>query len=177
MNNNNVPDKMLYMYYRISSRRTIISSGIIILTIAMSIIVLTDTAYSQGGIVNSTTSNNNNSSIGTTSAPSGAIKVSIQPGAATLATKAFFPNPVNVKVGDTITWTNNDNSSPAFHTVTSGLGPNDTNLGKVFDSGLSGSNALTAQGKTFSHTFTIAGEFQYFCQLHPTMLGKVIVSK
>jgi plastocyanin len=177
MNNNNVPDKMLYMYYRISSQRTIISSGIIIVTIAMGIIVLTDTAYSQGGNVNSTISMKNTSSTGITSTASNAIKVSIQPGAATLGKKAFFPNPVNAKVGDTITWTNNDNSSPAFHTVTSGLGPNDTNLGKVFDSGLSGSNALTAQGKTFSHTFTIAGEFPYFCQLHPTMVGMVIVSK
>ena len=88
-----------------------------------------------------------------------------------------FPNPVNVKVGDTITWTNNDNSSPAFHTVTSGLGPNDTNLGKVFDSGLSGPTALTAQGKTFSHTFVTGGEFPYFCLLHPSMIGKVVVTK
>jgi plastocyanin len=166
------------MYYGISARRTNTLSGIIIVAISMvSIIALIDIAYAQAGTVNSTITNTNTSSIGTASAASNTIKVSIQPGAATLGTKAFLPNPVNVNVGNTIIWTNNDNSSPAFHTVTSGLGPNDTNLGKVFDSGLSGPTALTATGKTFSHTFTTAGEFPYFCQLHPTMVGKVIVSK
>jgi plastocyanin len=168
---------MLYMSYRISSQRTIISSGIIIVTISMGIIVLTDNAYSQGGNVNSTISMKNTSSTGITSTARNAIKVSIQPGAATLGKKAFFPNPVNAEVGDTITWTNNDDSSPAFHTVTSGTGPNDTNKGKAFDSGLSGPNALTTTGKMFSYTFAAAGKFPYFCQLHPTMVGMVIVSK
>ena len=40
-------------------------------------------------------------------------------GASTMADKAFSPNPVNVKVGDTVTWTNDD-SQP--HTVVSGSG-------------------------------------------------------
>jgi hypothetical protein len=39
----------------------------------------------------------------------------IVPGAFTLADKAFSPNPIHVKVGDTL-WTNNDS---LFHTVTS----------------------------------------------------------
>ncbi|MFL6508185.1 MAG: plastocyanin/azurin family copper-binding protein, partial [Nitrososphaeraceae archaeon] len=30
--------------------------------------------------------------------------------------------------------------------------------------------------QTFSHKFDTAGEFPYFCQLHPTMVGKVVVS-
>jgi plastocyanin len=79
----------------------------------------------------------------------------------------------NAKVGDTVTWTNKDN---IMHTVTSGTGPSDTAKGKEFDSGLSGPNALTATGKTFSHKFTAAGSFPYFCQVHPTMVGKVIVA-
>ncbi len=28
-----------------------------------------------------------------------------------------------------------------------------------------------------SHTFVTTGAFSYFCQLHPTMLGKVVVTK
>jgi plastocyanin len=88
--------------------------------------------------------------------------------------RAFTPNPVNIKVGDTVTWTNNDD---IFHTVTSGLGSDDTNLGKEFDSGLSGPTALISQGRTFSHTFVGEGEFPYFCQLHPTMIGKIVVTK
>ena len=94
------------------------------------------------------------------------------PNASTLANKAFAPNPLNAKVGDTVTWTNKDT---IFHTVTSGTGPSDTTHGKEFDSGLSGPTALTTQGKTFSHKFMTAGEFPYFCQLHPTMVGKVVV--
>lgn len=40
----------------------------------------------------------------------GTVKVSIVPGAATLGNKAYSPNPINVKVGDTVAWTNNDKS-------------------------------------------------------------------
>jgi plastocyanin len=102
-----------------------------------------------------------------------AVKVSIVPGASTLADKAFSPDPVNIKVGDTVTWVNDDT---VFHTVVSGNPSGGGETGKIFDSGLSGPTALTTKGKTFSHTFTEKGEFPYFCQLHPTMIGKVIVS-
>lgn len=113
---------------------------------------------------NSSSTNSTNSN--------GGNSVSIVPNASTLADKAFSPNPLNAKVGDTVTWTNKDT---VFHTVTSGTGPSDTTHGKEFDSGLSGPTALTTQGKTFSHKFMTAGEFPYFCQLHPTMVGKVVV--
>ncbi len=96
--------------------------------------------------------------------------VSIVSGASTLADKAFSPNPINIKVGSSVTWTNKDNVA---HTVTSGAGPSDPNKGKEFDSGLS---PLLAPGKTFSHIFKTAGEIPYFCQIHPTMVGKVAVS-
>ena len=102
----------------------------------------------------------------------GGTKVLIVPGAGTLGDKGFSPNPIYVKVGDTVTWTNIDNME---HTVTSGTGPSDRSKGKQFDSGLSGLTVLTA-GKTFSHQFIKAGEFPYFCQIHPTLVGKVVVS-
>ena len=113
-----------------------------------------------------------NSSSTTSTNSTGGNSVSIVPNASTLTDKAFAPNPLNAKVGDTVTWTNKDTT---FHTVTSGTGPSDTTHGKEFDSGLSGPTALTTQGKTFSHKFMTAGEFPYFCQLHPTMVGKVVV--
>jgi plastocyanin len=93
------------------------------------------------------------------------------PGASALADKAFYPNPVSSTVGDTITWTNDD---ILFHTVTSSSAGQKTEM--VFDSGFSGPTALTTKGKTFSHTFTERGVFPYFCQLHPTMSGKVVAS-
>jgi len=108
----------------------------------------------------------------TMTSASGGNSVSIVSGASTMTDTAFSPNPVNVKVGDTVTWTNNDSQ---LHTVTSGTGPSDPQMGKQFDSGLTGASVL-GPGKTFSHTFTTAGTFSYFCQLHPAMVGKVIVS-
>lgn len=113
-----------------------------------------------------------NSTSTTPTNSTGGTSVSIVPNASTMANKAFAPDDINAKVGDTVTWTNKDT---IFHTVTSGTGPSDTTHGKEFDSGLSGPTALTTQGKTFSHKFMTAGEFPYFCQLHPTMVGKVEV--
>ncbi len=109
-----------------------------------------------------------NSSSMTSTNSTGGNSVSIVPNASTMADKAFAPNPLDAKVGDTVTWTNKDTT---LHTVTSGTGPNDPNMKKAFDSGIS----TLAPSKTFSHTFITAGEFPYFCQLHPTMVGKVVV--
>jgi plastocyanin len=73
---------------------------------------------------------------------------------------SYNPNPIEIKVGDTVTWINND-SSP--HTVTSSS--NNSN----FDS-----NVLR-RGETFSFTFDREGEYPYFCTLHPSMVGTVVV--
>lgn len=101
----------------------------------------------------------------------GGSNVSIVSGAATLADKAFSPNPMNVKVGDTVTWTNDDSQA---HTVTSGIST-DPDKGKLFDSSPN-FNPLVEPKQTFQHKFTTAGDFPYSCQLHPTMIGKVVVS-
>ena len=116
---------------------------------------------------------NHNANMSTASAATnstGGKNVSIVPGASTLADKAFSPNPINVKVGGNVTWTNKDNVA---HTVTSGTGPSDPHKGKEFDSGLS---TLLAPGKTFSQIFKTGGEIPYFCQIHPTMVGKIALS-
>jgi plastocyanin len=101
----------------------------------------------------------------------GGSNVSIVLGADTMADKAFSPNPMNVNVGDTVTWTNDDSQE---HTVTSGS-ESDPDKGKVFDSSPN-FNPLLAPKQTFQHEFTTAGDFPYFCQVHPTMIGKVVVS-
>src|ERR671918_481139 len=101
---------------------------------------------------------------GNTGGEGGGTSVSIVPGSSSLTTDAYQPNPVQVGVGDTVTWTNDD-AQP--HTVTSGEGatPDGT-----FDS------SIMAPGATFEHTFTEAGEYPYFCLLHPNMVGTVSVS-
>ncbi|MDQ3969432.1 MAG: plastocyanin/azurin family copper-binding protein [Thermoproteota archaeon] len=91
------------------------------------------------------------------------VPVSIVPGSASLTTDAYQPNPVQVSVGETVTWTNDD-SQP--HTVTSGQ---DVTPDGRFDSGIMVPDA------TFEHTFTEAGEYRYFCLLYPNMAGTVQV--
>ena len=97
------------------------------------------------------------------------IPVIITLGSQSKTTDAFSPNPVNAKVGDTVTWTNKD-STP--HTVTSGS--NATPDGR-FDSSPDFRQLLIPEG-TFSHTFEEAGEYPYYCGLHPNMLGTVLVT-
>src|SRR5215213_8055572 len=95
--------------------------------------------------------------------------VSIVSGASTLTTDAYSPNPIQVSVGTTVTWTNND-SQP--HTVTSGSNGQPDNK---FNSSPNFTPLLNP-GQTFSFTFTQAGDYPYFCMLHPNMVGTVNVS-
>jgi plastocyanin len=76
---------------------------------------------------------------------------------------SYNPNPIEIKVGDTVTWINND-SSP--HTVTSSS--NDGSI--TFDSD------VLRRGEMFSFTFDKEGQYPYLCTLHPSMVGTVEVS-
>ena len=96
--------------------------------------------------------------------------VSIVSGASTLTTDAYSPNPIQVSVGTTVTWTNDD-AQP--HTVTSGSNGQPDNK---FNSSPNFTPLLNP-GQTFSFTFTEAGEYPYFCTLHPNMVGTVSVSQ
>jgi plastocyanin len=91
------------------------------------------------------------------------------PGSATKSSGGYDPDPVEISVGDTVTWTNDD-STP--HTITSGS--NGQPDGK-FDSSPN-MNPLMAPGDTFEHIFTEAGEYPYYCALHPNLVGTVSVS-
>ena len=76
---------------------------------------------------------------------------------------AFSPAELHIKVGQTVTWVNNGQTS---HTVTA-----DDNS---YDSG------LFDPGVQFSHTFTKAGRYSYYCTLHggpggSGMAGVIIV--
>lgn len=100
------------------------------------------------------------------------VNVSIVPGATLLTDTAYSPNPIEIKRGQTVLWINKDSG---FHTVTSGE-VNDPNSGILFDSGLTGPTMLSSKGKTFSYQFNVPGEFQYYCILHPGMVGIVTVT-
>ncbi len=125
------------------------------------------TMTGAGNATNATMTGAGNATNATTAGTGGGNatnSVSTVPGSSTLTDTAYQPNPVQVSVGTTVTWTNDD-AQP--HTVTSGQ--NATPDGR-FDSG------IMAPQATFEHTFTEAGEFPYFCLLHPNMVGTVSVS-
>jgi plastocyanin len=90
--------------------------------------------------------------------------VTIIVGAALKGDQAFQPNPVVVKGNGTITWMNKDN---VVHTITSGQGFSSPDRGKEFDSGM--------LGGMYSHKFNATGTYDYFCQIHPSMKGTVMV--
>lgn len=71
---------------------------------------------------------------------------------------AFSPRTVEVRVGDSVRWTNRDSVA---HTATARNGS--------FDTGLLG------DGESGSVQFTSAGTYRYVCTPHPDMTGTVVV--
>jgi plastocyanin len=83
--------------------------------------------------------------------------------------KSFDPANITVNAGDVVTWTVTKSIGEP-HSVTSGK-PG-TDQGKDFDSGI----GLKDDGQSFQFTFDKPGTYDYFCQVHPTvMTGQVIV--
>ena len=72
---------------------------------------------------------------------------------------AFSPADITIKVGDTITWINEDT---AQHSV--------WDLNDAFDTG------LLAPGQSASLTFNGAGTFSYRCRPHGNMRGTITIT-
>ena len=90
-----------------------------------------------------------------TSTPGATIDVE-----ATISSYVYLPDPIQIRVGDTVRWTNLDNV-PDGHTVTA--------------SDLSWTSPVMNQGGQFTRTFTQAGTFIYFCEPHPFMTAFINV--
>jgi plastocyanin len=69
----------------------------------------------------------------------------------------FVPNTITVKVGTRVTWTNRDQVK---HTIS------------ATNAAFSG---LLAQGASASITFNNPATFNYFCAIHPTMRGTIVI--
>lgn len=161
-----------------------------------------------------------NISISASAQDSNTTYISIVSGAFRLTNTAYQPNPINIKLGDSVIWANDDSST---HTVTVRDQPATNNrsddnsdleiVGKIrnelvsniainirnalsnlgvigetrestdisssdqtpassieFDSG------IMQPGQTFKHTFYEAETFEYYCTVHPAMIGKIVVS-
>lgn len=78
--------------------------------------------------------------------------------------ECYIPTALTVSTGTTVIWENDDN---AAHLATSGTpdgGPDG-----VFDSG------MIMAGGTYEYEFSDSGEFEYYCVVHPWMIGTVTV--
>jgi amicyanin len=80
---------------------------------------------------------------------------------ATIRNFTFVPGTIHVKVGQTVEWVNED---AAPHNVSYVSGPK-----------FRSSTTLTT-GASFSLTLTRPGTIQYFCSIHPWMMGTIVVS-
>ncbi len=86
----------------------------------------------------------------------------------------FVPNIKNVTVGTTITWTNNGGMT---HTVTTCDSHHSVSQCPGLDaSGLDSIDSSIAPGANYSHTFTVAGTYHYYCMPHPWMQGTITVN-
>ena len=72
----------------------------------------------------------------------------------------FGPKDLTIAPGTRVTWVNDDEIP---HTV--------AETHKLFRS------AALDTGDSYSWVFNTPGEFEYFCSLHPQMIGKIVVTQ
>jgi plastocyanin len=98
----------------------------------------------------------------------GGPTINIQQGAATQGSPDYDPDPLEVTKGDVVNVVNKD---AVPHTVTSGTGASDANAGNAFDSDI-----IMGKGTFKLETAGLdAGDYDYFCIIHPYMTGKLTV--
>jgi len=90
----------------------------------------------------------------------GYVNATIVLDSSTLGNKSYKLNPIEILVGNSVVWTNDDFVS---HSVTAIKGEFDSNI-------------LHA-GKVFKHNFDEVGVYDYYCMLHPSMVGRILVAK
>jgi plastocyanin len=71
----------------------------------------------------------------------------------------FGPQTLTVKAGTTVTWTNKDD-------IPHGIGSSNNAFKR---------SAALDTDDSYSFTFTTPGSYQYFCYLHPHMVGSIVV--
>ncbi|MFD1704423.1 cupredoxin family copper-binding protein [Methylopila henanensis] len=77
---------------------------------------------------------------------------------------SFATPEIKIKVGDSVTWTNNDDIAHNVHFRQGPAKGNPKAQGKML-----------SKGETYTVKFGVAGEYSYLCTPHPMMKGKVIV--
>jgi cytochrome c oxidase subunit II len=104
-----------------------------------------------------------------TGSPAGpSVTLNIPEGASVQGNPAYEPDPLTVSAGDVVEVSNQDTVP---HTVTSGSGPEDPETGSQFDTSIIDAGA-TAQVDAAN---LAAGDYPYYCSVHPYMLGTLKV--
>jgi cytochrome c oxidase subunit 2 len=114
----------------------------------------------------STASGNETNQTGTAAGPS--VTLNIPEGASVQGNPSYEPDPLTITAGDAVEVSNQDTVP---HTVTSGTGPEDAESGSQFDTSIIDAGA-TAQVDAAS---LAAGDYPYYCSVHPYMLGTMTV--
>lgn len=87
----------------------------------------------------------------------------------------FDPDTVQIKVGETVRW---KNSSLLVHSVTADPEEATKESSASLPDGAEPFNSgLLDPEKTFEHTFTVAGTYNYFCIPHEAMMTGVVIVK
>ncbi len=79
---------------------------------------------------------------------------------------AYAPANIQINAGNTVTWTNLEAIIP--HDVSTKI-PGEPEPAQPFES------PMLQPSESVSVTFSTPGVYQYFCSLHPTMLGYITV--
>ncbi len=123
--------------------------GIVVLVIIVGAFLLMKSQYGTTQQQNMPSQTQTNTITGTSTTANNAV---------TIQNMAFSPATLTVKVGDKVTWTNQDT-----------VGHSATADDASFDTG------VLAQGQSGSATFTKAGTYAYHCKVHPSMQATIIV--
>lgn len=93
-------------------------------------------------------------------APAGAPEPAVATNAVSISGDAYHPAVITLRVGETVTWTQQDRDPhDVLMTAPAGL-----------------RSPILLKGQTYTHTFTAPGSYSYTCSVHPYMRGKVIVT-
>ena len=96
--------------------------------------------------------------------------ITIPSGASVQGNPAYDPAELSITQGNTVLVVNEDT---APHTVTSGTGPEDANSGTSFDTDI-----MDAGAQVEINTSSLsAGDYLYYCIIHPYMQGKLVVTE
>jgi plastocyanin len=101
-------------------------------------------------------------------APAGGPTINILEGAAVQGSPDYDPEELTASAGAEVSVVNQDTVP---HTVTSGTGPQDPNSAQLFDTSLINGG----ESATLSLAQVTAGQYDYYCIVHPYMTGKISV--